>query len=122
MAKYCGLFGVRGFFFGEDLLEEVGAVGDDAVDAEVDEGAHLCGVVGGPGDDLEAGFVELGYVDGGVGADEGGVDGREDGSLGAVGLGVGVGCGHESEEGVLTFIAGMVVRRVAAESDGSDGD
>ena len=30
-------FGVRGFLFCDDLLEEVGTVGDDAVDAEVDE-------------------------------------------------------------------------------------
>jgi len=50
------------------LLEAVGVVGDDAVDAEVDEGAYFFGVVGGPGDDLETGLVELGYVDGGVGA------------------------------------------------------
>ena len=58
---------MRGFFFGEDLLEAVGIVGDDAVDAEIDEGADFFGVVGGPGDDAEAGFVELGDVDGGLG-------------------------------------------------------
>jgi hypothetical protein len=48
---------VRGFFFGEDLLEAVGIVGDEAVDAEIDESADLFRVVGGPGDDAEAGFV-----------------------------------------------------------------
>ena len=61
-AEVVGGFGVRGFFFGEDLLEAVGVVGDDAVDAEVDEGADFFGVVGGPGDDFEASLVELGYV------------------------------------------------------------
>src|SRR5277367_226479 len=91
---------VGGFFF-DDLLEDVGVVGDDAVDAEVDEGAHLCRVVGGPWDDFEAGFVELGYVDGGVGAEESGVNGRERGGEGAVGFGVGVGGGEESEVGIL---------------------
>ena len=96
-----GGFGVRGFFFGEDLLEAVGVVGDDAVDAEVDEGADFFGVVGGPGDDAEAGFVEFGYVDGGVGAEEGGVVGGERGGVCAVGFGVGVGGGEECEEGVL---------------------
>lgn len=53
------------------------------------------------GDDLETGLVELGYVDGWVGAEEGGVDGRERGSEGAVGLGVGVGGEHESEKRIL---------------------
>ena len=57
-AEVGGGFGVRGFFFGEDLLEAVGIVGDDAVDAEVDEGADFFWVVGGPGDDFEAGLVE----------------------------------------------------------------
>src|SRR5712691_8237777 len=84
-----GGFGVRGFFFGEDLLEAVGVVGDDAVDAEVDEGSDFFGVVGGPGDDFEAGFMELGYVDGWVGAEESGVVGGERGGGGAVGFGVG---------------------------------
>ncbi len=72
-AEVGGGFGVGGFFFGEDLLEAIGVVGDDAVDAEVDEGADFFGVVGGPGDDAEAGFVELGYVDRGIGAEDGGV-------------------------------------------------
>ena len=44
--------------FGDDLLEEVGAIGDDAVDVEVDEPAHGCGVVGGPGDDADALLVQ----------------------------------------------------------------
>ncbi len=95
-----GGFGVGGGFLLEDGLEDVGAVGDDAVDAEVDEGAHFGGVVGGPGDDFESGGVELRDVDGRVGAEEGGVDRREDGSERAVGLGVGVGGGHEGEERV----------------------
>ena len=64
-AEVVGGFGMCGFFFGEDFLEAIGVVGDDAVDAEVDEGADFFGVVGGPRDDAEAGFVELGYVDGG---------------------------------------------------------
>ena len=34
--------------------------------------------------------MEFGYVDGGIGAEEGRVDGGEDGGLCAVGLGVGV--------------------------------
>src|ERR1700728_487423 len=96
-AEVGGVLGVGGFFFGDDLLEDVGVVGDDAVDAEGDEGAHLCGVVGGPGDDFEAGGVELGYVDGWVGGEEGGVEGGERGSGGAVGFGVGGGGGHEAE-------------------------
>ena len=80
---------MRGFFFGEDLLEEVGVVGDEAVDAEVDEGADLFGVVGGPGDDAEAGSVEFGYVDGGVGAEEGRVEGE---SVGLARRGLWRGC------------------------------
>ena len=62
-----GGFGVRGFFFGEDLLEAVGVVGDDAVDAEVDEGADLFGVVGGPGDDVEAGWWSSATLTGALG-------------------------------------------------------
>ena len=61
-----GGFGrVRGFapLTGEDLLEAVGVVGDDAVDAEVDEGADFFGVVGGPGEDFEAAALwSSGYV------------------------------------------------------------
>ena len=102
-AEIIGCFGVCGFFLGEDLLEAVGVVGDDAVDAEVDEGAHPGGIVGGPGDDAEAGFVEIRYVDRGIGAEEGGVNGGEDGSLRAVGFGVGVGGGEESEVGALAI-------------------
>lgn len=45
--------------------------------------------------------MELGYVDGGIGAEEGGVDGGERGSLRSVGFGVGVGGGEKSEEGIL---------------------
>ena len=117
-AEVVGGFGVRGFFFGDDFLEAVGVVGDDAVDAEVDEGADLFGVVGGPGHDAEAGFVELGYVDGGIGAEEGSVIGGEDGSLRAVGFGVGVGGGEESEVGV----GWHGEEKGRYESGGSDGD
>src|ERR1700761_6721727 len=99
-------FGMRGFFFGDNFLETVGVVGDDAVDTEIDEGADFFGVVGGPGNNAEAGLVELGYVDGGIGAEKGGVDGGEDGSLRAVGFGVGVGGGEESEVGVLGLHGG----------------
>ena len=91
---------MRGFFFGENLLEAVGVVGDDAVDSEVDEGADLFGVVRGPGDDAEAVLVKFGDVDRGVGAEDGGVDGGERGGRGAVGFGVGTGCGEEAEVGV----------------------
>ena len=45
--------------------------------------------------------MKLGYVDGGVGAEEGRVDGGEDWGLCAVGLGVGVRGGEECEEGIL---------------------
>jgi hypothetical protein len=83
-AEVGGGFWVCGFFFGEDLLEAIGVVGDDAVDAEVDEGADFFGVVGGPGDYLEAGFVEFGDVDGGIGAEDGGVDGGEGGGAPAI--------------------------------------
>ncbi len=89
-----------GFFFSEDLLKAVRIVGDEAVDTEVDEGADFFRVVSGPGDDAEAGFLELGYVDRGVGPEYGGVDGRERRSRGAVGFGVGVGCGEEAQIGV----------------------
>ena len=96
-----GGFGrVRGFFFGEDLLEAVGVVGDDAVDAEVDEGADFFGVVGGPGEDFEAGFVELGYVDRSVGAEDSGVVRGERGCWRAMGFGVRVGGGEEAEIGI----------------------
>jgi hypothetical protein len=99
-AEVGGVGGVGCGFFFDDGAEEVGAVGDDAVNAKVDEGAHLFGVVGGPGDDLEAGFLELGDVNGRIGAEEGGVDGREDGDGRAVGFCVVVGGGHEAEIGV----------------------
>jgi hypothetical protein len=55
----------------EDGLEAVGVVGDDAVDVEGEEGAEFGGVVGGPGDYFESGFLKLAYVDGGVGAEDG---------------------------------------------------
>src|ERR1700758_3424621 len=102
-AEVSGGFGVRGSFFGEDLLEAVGVVGDDAVDAEVDEGADFFRVVGGPRDDAEAGFLEFGYVDGGVGAEDGGVVGGESGGGGVVGFGVGVGGDEECQAGVLVL-------------------
>src|SRR6266566_3773328 len=119
-AEVGGGFGVCGFFFGEDLLEAVGVVGDDAVDAEVDEGAHFFGVVGGPGDDFEAGLVELGYVYGGVGAEESGVDGRERGGGGVVGFGVGVGGGEECEVGILH--GGLLGVGDAGGEEGCDED
>src|SRR5260370_1175978 len=79
-----GGLGVGGFSFGECLVGGVGVVGDEAVEGEVDEGGDFFGVVGGPGDDLEAGSVEFGYVDCGVGAEEGGVVGGECGGGGSV--------------------------------------
>ena len=94
-------FGVRGFLFGDDLLKTVGVVRDDSVNAEVDESADFFRVIGGPGNDLEAGLVEFGYVNCRVGSEECGVNGRQRGSGGAVSLGVGGGCGEESEIGIL---------------------
>jgi len=60
-AAECG--GSGGALFGEDFLEEIGAVGDEAVDTETDDGAHLVRVVGGPGDDTDAGALESGDRD-----------------------------------------------------------
>jgi hypothetical protein len=114
-----GFGGVRSFLFGEDLLEAVRVVGDEAVDAEVDERADFFGVVGGPGDDTETGFVKFGHVDGGVGAKDGRVDGRERGRGRAVSSGVGVGCGEEAKIG---FGCRHSEEEDRSEGGGSDGD
>src|ERR1700733_1403591 len=117
-AEVVGGFGMRGLLFGEDLLETVGVVGDDAVDTEIDEGADLFRVVGSPGDDAEASFVEFCYVDGGVGAEQSGVNGRERGGERAVGFGMGVGGGEQSEVGV----GGHGEQEGRGGSGGSGGD
>ena len=70
--------GGGGALFSEDLLEDVRAVGDQAVDAHADLGADGLGIVGIPGDDAEAGGVEIGDRDGLV--EDGPVIGREDGT------------------------------------------
>ena len=67
-----------GAFFGEDLLQDVGAISDETVDAHADLGADGLGVVGVPGNDAEAGGVEIGDGDGLV--EDGGVVWREDGA------------------------------------------
>ena len=104
--------GGGGAFFPEDLLEDVGAIGDEAVDAHADLGADGLGVVGVPGDDAEAGGVEVGDGDGVV--EDGGVVRREDGAdFDAVLLRVGPGGVHELEERVL--LGGL------CESHGDEG-
>ena len=50
---------------GEHVLEQVGAVGEQAVDAAVEELAHLVGVVDGPDVDVLAGGVRPAYQPGG---------------------------------------------------------
>jgi hypothetical protein len=96
-----GVVGRGGALFAEDVLEDVGVVRDDAVDAEGDEFAHLVGGVGGPGDDAKAGSVKGIDVDRGCWAEEGGIERGEDGSdLHAVGEGVRTGGGHQGEEGI----------------------
>ncbi len=58
-----------GTFCGNDLLEQIRAVGDDSDDPEGDERLHLFGVVGGPWNYFEAGCVEGLYIDAGVRAE-----------------------------------------------------
>jgi len=86
--------GTAGFV--DDVVEEVGAVGDDAVDAEADEVAHFGGVVGGPGDDADALGVQC--VDGNAAVKDEVVGGGEDGRGGGpVGVRVRAGLLHEAE-------------------------
>ena len=113
--------GVGGLFFGEDLLEAVRVIGDEAVDTEIDEGANFFGVVGGPRDDAEAGLVKLGYVDGGGGAEERSVNWGESGAEGVVGLGVGVGGGEEEEVWVLVIHRWHGGEEGRGEGGGTDG-
>ena len=91
----CEAGGRGGALGGEGLLEEVGAVGDEAVGVEADDGAHGFGVVGGPGDDANAELLEGGY--GNRSAEDGGVVGGEDRGEGTVLAGVGGGGLHEGE-------------------------
>ena len=90
--------GCAGFL--QDGLEDVGAVGDDAIDVQREECAHRLGIVGGPGDDAEAGLLEFGDVDCGGRAEERGVLRGEHGGGSTVSLGVGAGGGHQAEEGI----------------------
>ena len=59
--------GVPHRFHPESLERRTDRLREEFVTVD-DESADFFGVVGGPGDDLEAGLVELGYVDCGVGA------------------------------------------------------
>lgn len=91
--------GVCGAVFGESLLEEVWAVGDEAVDMKAEDLLHAGRVVGGPGYDRQAQRVDFGDVDLWVG-EEGDVFGRESRELRMMSHSVGLGRGHEVREGV----------------------
>jgi hypothetical protein len=101
-------------------MEEIWAVGDEVVNAGADRGAHLFGLIGGPGNDADAHGVELvdGDAWGGVGED-GVVIGREDRDGGVVLAGVGGTLGHEREPGVVGCCGGRGL--LGEEGAGEEG-
>ena len=101
-----------GALFRQDLLQQIGTVGDEAIDAGADNRPHLFGVVGGPGDDLDACGLELGHWDlsRGVGIEDGGVYRCERGDLRAVSFGVFGSLLHETGERVRGCRLGVALR------------
>jgi hypothetical protein len=123
-----GILRMRGTLLLEDLLEDVGAVGDEAVDTLADEVADGGRIVGVPGIDAEAGFVERGDVELGVVTEEDFIFWREDRRLCAVGFGMGTGGGHEGDVRVGVGHGGLLGGEGACgeengdENAESDGD
>ena len=89
----------RGFFL-EHGLKDVGAIGDDAINAERDELAHGCGPIGGPGNDAEACVAQLGDIDQWIRAEQCRVERGEGRCSRAVDLSVSTGGGEESKVGI----------------------
>src|SRR6185437_4253814 len=83
----------------EYLPQDVRPVGDDSIDAESHQGAHLPGIVDRPGDDAEARAVKLRYADRRSAAEQGIGLGSENGRARPMRLSVGADGGHQGEVG-----------------------
>ena len=91
----------------EDGLEDVGAIGDDAIDVQGKQCMHLVGIVDGPGDDLEASLVKRRDVHCGRRAEHSRIDGGEDRrGFSAMGRGMAAGGDHQFEEAILRGLLG----------------